>query len=207
MSIINQINVGGTTYLIKGSSQTSIFYGTSTSDNSATTKEVTCSEFTSTDLVSGVMIIVVYNKSNTAAVTNLQMNVNNTGAKPVKRRILGNVGNLLDPLEFYGTMLFMYNGLYWILLSTTYDSDYKVQQNAAITTAGNYPVILATSTSTTLQTNSVNKTALFTYNPSTKLLQTGALGVTTGVGYTTVVPTTTTGYTDGQVMFVVFEDD
>lgn len=81
------------------------------------------------------------------------------------------------------------------------DTNDKVQQNAAITTAGNYPVLLATSTATTLQTNTVNKTALFTYNPSTKLLQTGALGVTTGVGYTTSVPTSTG--TDGQVMFVI----
>lgn len=81
------------------------------------------------------------------------------------------------------------------------DTNDKVQQNAAITTAGNYPILLATSTATTLQTNTVNKTALFTYNPSTKLLQTGALGVTTGVGYTTSVPTSTG--TDGQVMFVI----
>lgn len=206
MPSINRINIGGTTYSLKGSSPTSIFYGTSTSDYSATTKEVTCSEFTSTDLVAGVMIVVVYNKTNTAAVADLQMNVNDTGAKPVKRRILGNIGNLLDPKEFYGTMLFVYTGLYWMLLSTTYDSDYKVQQNAAITTNGKYPVLLATSTSTTLQTNTVNKTALLTYNPSTKVMQMGALGVTANIGYTTVVPSTTTGYTDGQVMFVLMDE-
>lgn len=81
------------------------------------------------------------------------------------------------------------------------NTDKNVQQNAVITTAGNYPVLLATSTATTLQTNTVNKTALFTYNPSTKLLQTGALGVTTGIGYTTSVPNSTG--TDGQVMFVI----
>lgn len=48
--------------------------------------------------------------------------------------------------------------------------DTKVQQNAAITTAGNYPVLLANSTATSQVTGAVNKTSSLLYNPSTGLL-------------------------------------
>ncbi|MGN1341645.1 MAG: hypothetical protein ACI4VL_00245 [Bacilli bacterium] len=48
--------------------------------------------------------------------------------------------------------------------------DTKVTQAAAITTAGEYPVILGYSTATTAVTNTVNKTSTLTYNPSTKIL-------------------------------------
>lgn len=49
-------------------------------------------------------------------------------------------------------------------------TDKKVQQSAAITTAGEYPVLLGYSTATTAVTNTVNKAAAFTYNPNTKIL-------------------------------------
>lgn len=53
------------------------------------------------------------------------------------------------------------------------NTDIKVKQLAAITTAGAYPIILAYSTATTEETNSVNKTSTLTYNPNTKALVTG----------------------------------
>ena len=52
-------------------------------------------------------------------------------------------------------------------------TDQKVEQKAAITTAGAYPIILAYSTATTAQTNYVNKSSTLTYNPNTKALVTG----------------------------------
>lgn len=58
------------------------------------------------------------------------------------------------------------------------NTDTKVTQNAAITTAGNYPVILGYSTATTAVTNTVNKTSTLTYNPSTKMLSIDALDIT-----------------------------
>lgn len=81
-----------------------------------------------------------------------------------------------------------------------------VQQNAVTTTATTLPVMLGYSGVTTAVTNTLNKTDSLKYNPSTKLLQTGALGVISGVGYTTVLPTTTNGYENGQIMFVVFDE-
>lgn len=47
------------------------------------------------------------------------------------------------------------------------------QRQAAITTNGAYPLILANSTATTAVTGSVNKSSALTYNPSTKALVTG----------------------------------
>ena len=82
----------------------------------------------------------------------------------------------------------------------------KVCQEAVTTTAGSYPVILGGTTATTAITSTLNKTDSLKYNPSTKLLQAGALGVTSGIGYTTTLPTTTTGYENGQIMFVVFDE-
>lgn len=211
MSIIKQVNVGGTNYPIKGSSVTSIFYGTCSTAAATTAKVVDCSDFTSSDLVAGVMIIVKNTTANSGAVASLTMNVNSTGAKPIKKIYNGAVSNLssVGELGAGAIILFIYDGTNWVAQGLDYNTDTntKVIQNAAITTNGNYPVILATSTATTSQTNTVNKTELLTYNPSTKLLQTGALGVTAGVGYTTVVPTTTTGYTDGQVMFVLMDEE
>ena len=52
------------------------------------------------------------------------------------------------------------------------NSDTKVTQSAAITTNGEYPVILGYNTGTTAVTNTVNKASTLTYNPSTKVLTT-----------------------------------
>ena len=52
------------------------------------------------------------------------------------------------------------------------DNDTKVTQAAAITTAGEYPVLLGYSTATTAVTNTVNKTSTLKYNPNTKVLTT-----------------------------------
>lgn len=58
-----------------------------------------------------------------------------------------------------------------ITIASSYtNTDTKVQQNAAINTAGEYPVILAYSTATTKVTNAVNKASDLTYNPSTNIL-------------------------------------
>jgi hypothetical protein len=77
-----------------------------------------------------------------------------------------------------------YNGTNWIVDAFYYtDSDKKVEQKAAITTAGEYPIILAYSTATTAQTNYVNKTTSFTYNPSVKALTINGERALTGKNY------------------------
>lgn len=51
-----------------------------------------------------------------------------------------------------------------------YDTDTKVQQNAAIILNDEFPVILAYSSATSKVTNTVNKTTTLKYNPSTQIL-------------------------------------
>lgn len=59
---------------------------------------------------------------------------------------------------------------YTVTMPANPNTDTKVTQNAAITTAGEYPVILAGSTDTTEMTGSVNKSAGLKFNPSTGVL-------------------------------------
>lgn len=68
----------------------------------------------------------------------------------------------------------------------------KVTQSSAITTTGEYPVILAYSTSTTAVTNSVNKTSTLKYNPGTQVLTAPTFsgtfsGTATNVGHTLTI--------------------
>lgn len=51
------------------------------------------------------------------------------------------------------------------------DTNNAVAQNAAITNNGDYPILLGSSTATTLVTASVNKASTLTFNPSTKVLK------------------------------------
>lgn len=75
--------------------------------------------------------------------------------------------------------------------------DHKVKQNAAISTAGAYPIILATSTATTEQVETVNKTSTLTYNPSTQKLHAPILELTNS-SYGEILPETGT---EGQLFF------
>ena len=92
-------------------------------------------------------------------------------------------------------------------------TDTKVTQNAAITTAGEYPVILGNTTSIAEITDAVNKTSTLKYNPSTKVLTAPTFrgGLTTNsnniiltesTNYSTTLPTSGV---EGQLYFL--EDD
>ena len=92
-------------------------------------------------------------------------------------------------------------------------TDTKVTQNAAITTAGEYPVILGNTTSIAKITDAVNKTSTLKYNPSTKVLTAPTFrgGLTTNsnniiltesTNYSTTLPTSGV---EGQLYFL--EDD
>lgn len=66
---------------------------------------------------------------------------------------------------------------YTLTMPANPNTDTKVIQAAAITTDGAYPVLLGYNTATTAVTNTVNKAASFTFNPST-----GALTATSFTG-------------------------
>lgn len=70
-----------------------------------------------------------------------------------------------------------------ITLPADNNTDTKVTQAAAITTAGAYPILLGYNTGTAAVTNTVNKAAALTYDPSTKILSVTSLRLT-GTGDT-----------------------
>jgi hypothetical protein len=69
-------------------------------------------------------------------------------------------------------------------------TDTKVTQASAITTNGEYPVLLANSTATTAITGTVNKTSTLKYNPSTQTLSAPNISGTASRANTVVVTET-----------------
>lgn len=93
------------------------FTGTCSSAADVTAKVVTCTAFTANDLVKGTRISVYFDNTNSGARTSLTLNVNNTGAKPIKyiyngtyESIPGN--NYIKAGQIYN---FTYDGTYWVV--------------------------------------------------------------------------------------------
>lgn len=93
------------------SSGPKIFYGTCDTAADTAAKVVTCSDFTSADLVVGNIILVKFDHSTTV---NCTMNVNSTGAKTVVTRGT-NTGISLMPWNDGGIAIFTYDGTNWVL--------------------------------------------------------------------------------------------
>lgn len=146
-------------------------YGTCATAAATAAKVATIAD-TSWVLEPGSVIGIKFTYSNTAS--SCTLNVNNTGAKSIWYNNAAYTGSSNSICGYASRIVFyMYDGTYWVWLNMgTLDgnTDTKVQQNAAITTAGEYPVILAYSTATSKVTNAVQKTSTLTYNPNTQIL-------------------------------------
>ena len=180
---ISKINVGGTEHelIASGLTETSvekvklnatnIAYGTCSTAADTAAKVISISGNNNWTLATGSMITVLFSKTNTAE--NPTFNVNGTGAKNV---YYGSSQITTSNLNYAGytnrPMNFVYDGTQYRFVGWGYDgnTDTKVTQAKAITTAGEYPVILGYSTSTSSVTNTVNKTSTLKYNPSTQIL-------------------------------------
>ena len=107
-----------------------IFKGTCETAAETIAKTVVCPDFTASDLVKGTLIFVTFNATNTGAVGSLTMNVNSTGAKPLKKQYNGGVNNLSTASELLAnsTYLFQYNGTSWVNMTLDYNStgDYQL---------------------------------------------------------------------------------
>lgn len=104
-----------------------VFYGTSSTAAGTAAKVVECSAFTADNLKAGTIIIVTFTATNSGAVANLTMNVNGTGAKPIKYINNGTLGNLSSAgyLKANTTYYFYFDGTYWVALfniNTTYSA-------------------------------------------------------------------------------------
>lgn len=94
-----------------------VFYGTTATAAATETKVVDCPEFTAVDLVPGTIISVKFDVTNSAAVGNLKLNVNGTGAYNVKYVYNGNYSNIpgANYIKANQLYLFTFDGTYWVL--------------------------------------------------------------------------------------------
>ena len=148
---------------------TAMYVGTCSSGATETTKVVTCSGFT---LFTGASILVTFSETNSGAVADLKLNVNNTGAKSIKYINNGTRGNLPSAgyLKASTTYLFIYDGTYWVAYFN-YNTTYSGMTSAEIT-AG-------TGTTNRLITPANLKTAIQTWeNVHSVNGQTGAVSLT-----------------------------
>ena len=143
-------------------------YGTCSTNAATAAKVVACTGF---NLVTGAWIAVRFTVTNTAAVANLTLNVNNTGAKGIKYRNanLPAVGDLAANR----TYLFVYDGTnyQWIGDRNTDANNYVTQTNT--TTNANYRLLFGNTADDTNRTEAARKSNKFTVNPST-----GQMGAT-----------------------------
>lgn len=116
-------------YFVKGNAR--LFVGSCSSAATATEKTVTCTDFKSSDLVKGSIISVYFDNTNSAAIADLKLNVNGTGAKSIKYIYNGSLSNIPSAGYLKGSQMyqFTYDGTYWVvqmIYNTNTDSSYNL---------------------------------------------------------------------------------
>ena len=94
-----------------------LFTGVCSTAAGTAEKDVTCTPFKAADLVKGTRISVYFENTNSAAVANLKLDVNNTGAKPIKYIYNGSYSNIGNAgwLKANQIYTFTYDGTNWIV--------------------------------------------------------------------------------------------
>lgn len=112
-----------------------IFHGTSSTAAATAAKVATVSGTFPSTLKVGTMVCISFDNTNSAAVADITLNVNSTGAKPIRY-----VNNASGPItlrsvgQLYAGMpaLFIYNGTYWVLTGENYNNTYSSMTQAEI---------------------------------------------------------------------------
>ena len=145
---------------------TNIAYGTCDTAARTAAKVVTLTGNDNWELKVGSVIVVKFSVTNTASRPTL--NVNGTGAKSIW---YNNAVYTSD--SSYGGyakrhIIYVFDGTYWVFIGWGYDSNTDTKVTQSFTTSnGDYPVVLAYTTSTTSETaNAVKKNLDFVYNPA-----------------------------------------
>ena len=104
-----------------------LFYGTCSTVAGTAAKVVECADFTADNLKAGTIIVVSFSATNSGAVASLTLNVNSTGAKPIKYINNGTLGNLSSAgyLKANVEYPFYYDGTNWVVwfnYNTTYSA-------------------------------------------------------------------------------------
>lgn len=103
------------------------FYGTCATEAATAAKVVTCTSYNA--LTTGDLLIVNFTNANSAGSPTL--NVNDKGAKYVKKLYNGAINNLTNNAELRGTCMFLYDGTQWVLSNADYNSTYSSQTAAS----------------------------------------------------------------------------
>ena len=125
-----------------------IFSGGCTTAGSIPEKTVVCERFEQSELVTGAIIYVTFLNTNTYnTLSELTLNVNSTGAKPIKCMIGGVVSNIptADSIAGNETLRFTYDGTNWITdVHALYNKTVIDMGDLVITDNDNGDVILET---------------------------------------------------------------
>lgn len=177
MSYGAKIRINGTDYSIASS-----LYGTCTTSAATAVKAVTCADFDT--LIAGVLILVKFSNTNTAA--NPKLNVNSTGEKTIYLDGTNAPGTTaLKSWRANEVVPFVYDGSYWMMCA-----DRKAVQDAIATLQTNMTTAQSDITSLgTRMTAAENKIGTVTL-PTTAQTLTGAIkehetditGLTTRMG-------------------------
>lgn len=127
-------------YFVKGNTG-GVFYGTCSTAAGTVAKVVECADFAADNLKAGAIIIVTFTATNSGAVASLTMNVNSTGAKPIKYINNGVLGNLTSAgyLKANTEYPFYYDGANWVVwmnVNTTYSALSEADMYAGTATTG-----------------------------------------------------------------------
>lgn len=183
-----------------------IFYGTCSTAGATTAKEVTCADFTSADLVKGAIIYVTFNNTNTGTQSSLTLNVNSTGAKPLKYMYNNAVNYIPGNNYLLGnqTYLFHYDGTNWVIDNMHYNTNTNTQMNVYAVSNNIELPLAGISKSTTAEVPTAYSTGLYgnvpatTANRATFNQSTGMITVPGGVKTTKIqAPTAAGGTTYG----------
>ena len=112
-----------------------VFYGTCSTAAGTVAKVVDCADFTADNLKAGTIIIVTFTATNSGAVASLTMNVNSTGAKPIKYINNGTLGNLTSAgyIKAGTEYPFYYDGTNWVVWFN-YNSTYSAMTESEMHT-------------------------------------------------------------------------
>ena len=118
-----------------------VFYGTCSTAAGTVAKVVKCADFTADNLKAGTIIFVTFTKTNSGTVSNLTMNVNGTGAKPIKFINNGALGDLASAgyLKANTEYPFYYDGANWVVwmnVDSTYSALSEADMHTGTATTG-----------------------------------------------------------------------
>lgn len=118
-----------------------VFYGTCSTAAGTVAKVVECADFTANNLKAGTIIIVSFSATNSGAIASLTMNVNGTGAKPIRYINNGTLGSLVSVgyLKANTEYPFYYDGANWVVwmnVNTTYSALSEADMHTGTATSG-----------------------------------------------------------------------